>query len=111
MAHPPVQFEDTLTGFKWMGNRARELQADGYTMLFSFEEAIGFAVGGRVVDKDGVSAAVVMAELAIHVHQAGKTLVDQLAEIYRIYGYHCSKVSYYICQCVRGGGFIFMLAF
>ncbi len=51
-----------------MGNRSRELQAEGYNVLFSFEEAIGFAVGDRVVDKDGVSAAVVLAELSLHLH-------------------------------------------
>jgi phosphomannomutase len=81
-----------------MGNRARQLQTEGYEILFAFEEAIGFAIGGRVVDKDGVSAAVILAELAIQVHAAGRTLVDELARVFARYGHHCSKVSYYICH-------------
>ena len=44
-------FEETLTGFKWMGNRAAALQAEGKTVLFSFEEAIGFCLGDTVLDK------------------------------------------------------------
>lgn len=81
-----------------MGNKSRELQSQGHNVLFSYEEAIGFCVGNRVVDKDGVSAAVVMAELCLYLHHQGKTLVDQLQAVYDTYGFHCSKVSYYICQ-------------
>lgn len=35
-------FFETLTGFKWIGNKAKELEAAGYTVLFCYEEAIGF---------------------------------------------------------------------
>lgn len=91
-------FEDTLTGFKWMGNRARELQTEGYTVLMSFEEAIGFAIGDRVVDKDGVSAAVVMGGMVNHLAAEGKTLISQLDAIYTEYGYHASYGSYFICS-------------
>ena len=91
-------YEDTLTGFKWMGNRARELEADGYTILMTFEEAIGFAHGHAVVDKDGVSAAVLMAELANHLAKQGITLVDALHNVYEKYGYHATKGSYFICR-------------
>jgi len=91
-------FEDTLTGFKWMGNRARELQKEGYQVLLSFEEAIGFAHGTHVVDKDGVSAAVLMAQMANTLADRGMTLVDQLHAVYAEYGYHATKGSYYICR-------------
>ena len=52
--------EDTLTGFKWMGNRAHELMSSDSSkrLLFCFEEAIGFLCGDKVLDKDGVSAEV-----------------------------------------------------
>eukprot|EP00043_Microstomoeca_roanoka_P008917 m.85512 g.85512 ORF g.85512 m.85512 type:complete len:598 (-) comp14428_c0_seq1:532-2325(-) len=91
-------FEDTLTGFKWMGNKARELQQQGKTVLFSFEEAIGFCVGTTVVDKDGVNAAAVMAELCLSLAAEGKTLVDCLDDLYKLYGYHCTYNSYFICR-------------
>ena len=57
------RYEETLTGFKWIGNRALDMVAEGFTVLFSFEEAIGFCVGSTNVDKDGLSSAAVMAEL------------------------------------------------
>uniref|UniRef100_A0AAZ3NQP6 Phosphoglucomutase 2 n=1 Tax=Oncorhynchus tshawytscha TaxID=74940 RepID=A0AAZ3NQP6_ONCTS len=47
-------FEETLTGFKWMGNRARELLDQNKIVLFAFEEAIGYMCGSAVLDKDGV---------------------------------------------------------
>ena len=45
------RFEETLTGFKWLGNRAIELKKEGYEVLFSYEEAIGFCLGDIVNDK------------------------------------------------------------
>lgn len=44
-------FVETLTGFKWMGNKTAELRAEGQQVLFSFEEAIGFCIGDIVKDK------------------------------------------------------------
>ena len=46
-----LTYEETLTGFKWIGNRADELRAQGYTFLFGFEEAIGYMVGDACLDK------------------------------------------------------------
>jgi len=91
-------FVETLTGFKWMCNKTVELQAANKTVLFAFEEAIGFMMGTEVLDKDGVSAGVLMAELALHLHKQGKTLLDQLNDVYKTYGYHVSCDSYYICH-------------
>ncbi|XP_074649687.1 phosphopentomutase-like [Tubulanus polymorphus] len=91
-------FEDTLTGFKWMGNRADELIKDGKTVLFAFEEAIGFMCGTNVLDKDGVSACAVMAEMATWLEDNGLTLTQKLNEIYTTYGHHKSNNSYFICH-------------
>mmetsp|Transcript_17283 Transcript_17283/g.16933 ORF Transcript_17283/g.16933 Transcript_17283/m.16933 type:complete len:523 (-) Transcript_17283:420-1988(-) len=48
------RFEETLTGFKWIANKAMELDDQGYHTIFSYEEAIGFCCGNLVRDKDGV---------------------------------------------------------
>lgn len=80
--------EDTLTGFKWMANRAQELlHADPETrVLFCFEEAIGFMCGTNVFDKDGVSAEGCMAELAVYLHEVEhKKLNEHLDWIYQKY--------------------------
>lgn len=92
-----MQFEDTLTGFKWMGSRAQELQLKGFRPLLAFEEAIGFMCGTRVFDKDGVTAAGVMAQMAAFLYKQNRTLKQQLEQhIYAEYGIHCSYNSYVI---------------
>ncbi|XP_044731684.1 phosphoglucomutase-2 [Chrysoperla carnea] len=93
-----LNFVETLTGFKWMGNKTHELENNGKQVIFAFEEAIGFMFGTAVKDKDGVSAAVHLATLAAFLHKHGLTLVQQLDEIYKEYGYHISENSYFICH-------------
>ncbi|XP_055061606.2 phosphopentomutase [Misgurnus anguillicaudatus] len=91
-------FEETLTGFKWMGNRARELMDQKKTVLFAFEEAIGYMCCPAVLDKDGVSAAAIAGEFISYLAAKNKTLSQQLTSIYEEYGYHISKNSYFICH-------------
>ena len=76
------RLQETLTGFKWLGNRAHELRERGEEVLFAFEEAIGYMCGCVVLDKDGISAAAVMAEFASWLDEQGKTLRQQLEELY-----------------------------
>uniref|UniRef100_A0A8C5QYS0 Phosphoglucomutase 2 n=1 Tax=Leptobrachium leishanense TaxID=445787 RepID=A0A8C5QYS0_9ANUR len=90
-------FEETLTGFKWMGNRADQLINQGKSVLFAFEEAIGYMCCPFVLDKDGVSAAVIAAEMASYLATKDVTLTQQLSSIFNKYGYHISKNSYFIC--------------
>ena len=78
--------EDTLTGFKWMGNRASDLIKQNKKILFCFEEAIGFMCGTNVLDKDGISAEAIIAEMAIYLNEIEKrTLNEQLDWIYLKY--------------------------
>ena len=94
-------FEETLTGFKWMGTRCEALQRDeGKSVLFAFEEAIGFMFGDRVFDKDGVTAAACVADICYYLHhsEGGKGLYDKLQDIFAEYGYHCSYNSYLISR-------------
>ena len=92
-----INFTETLTGFKHMGNKADSLIKEGEVVLFAYEEAIGFMCGTEVLDKDGVSAAVVVTELIRALEREGLLLTDQLDIIYREYGYHYSINSYYLC--------------
>ncbi|XP_072920953.1 phosphopentomutase [Hemitrygon akajei] len=91
-------FEETLTGFKWMGNKAKELLDKGNEVLFAFEEAIGYMSTKFVLDKDGVSAAAIVAEMASFLACKNITLSQKLKAIYEEYGYHISKASYFICH-------------
>ena len=67
-----------------MGNEAYKLiLEDGErVVLFAFEEAIGFMMGTMVLDKDGISAGVRLAELAAYLEREGTTLMDQLKKLY-----------------------------
>ncbi|KAK7575763.1 hypothetical protein V9T40_012049 [Parthenolecanium corni] len=92
-----MSFIETLTGFKWMGNVAHDLMKEGKTVLFAFEESIGFMCDTECLDKDGVSAAAKMAELVIYLEKSGLTINDKLNEIYAKYGQHLYASSYYFC--------------
>ena len=88
-------YEETLTGFKWMGNRSAELRKEGYDVVFSFEQAIGFCLGDVVKDKDGVSAAAVFAEMA---GQLGCSCEDHLEHLRSTYGYFEPNEDYVIVK-------------
>ncbi|KAM9853324.1 glucose 1,6-bisphosphate synthase [Aulostomus maculatus] len=91
-------FQETLPGFKWIGNMMHELAKTGNTVLFAFEESIGFLCGSPVLEKDGVSTAAVVAEMAAYLHNHNLSLKQQLHNVYQTYGCHVSKTSYVICN-------------
>ncbi|KAH0788555.1 Phosphoglucomutase/phosphomannomutase, alpha/beta/alpha domain I family protein [Histomonas meleagridis] len=92
--------EETLTGFKWLGNAALKAKAEGLTPLLAFEEAIGFeSIPGEVPDKDAISTAAVVAEMAHHLMRTEKkSLTDKLDDIYAKYGFFLFNNSYFICH-------------
>jgi phosphomannomutase len=92
-----MQFEETLTGFKWMGTRGTIAEETrGLQVLFAFEESIGFMVGDRVRDKDGVSAAAIAVQMAAWLAAKGLTLSQQLQNVFAEYGVHTCQSSYVI---------------
>ncbi|PCI22850.1 MAG: phosphoglucomutase [SAR324 cluster bacterium] len=87
--HYGVKTEETLTGFKYIAGRIRELEAEGGgTFLFGTEESHGYLFDDFVRDKDAVSAAMILAELCAELKQQGKSVMDFLEEIYQQFGYH-----------------------
>lgn len=85
-----ARFAQTLTGFKWIANRAMELEREGARFIFGYEEALGYEVGTAVRDKDGISAALALAVHAAELNADGKTLFDALEQIWRRFGYFSS---------------------
>jgi phosphomannomutase len=82
-----VRYEETLTGFKWIANRALELEREtGARFVFGYEEALGYTVGSLVRDKDGIGAAMIFAELTAVRKAQGKSLLDALDDLAREYG-------------------------
>ena len=93
-----ITYYDTLTGFKWLGNKAADLQAAGVRVLFSYEEALGYCCGDVVNDKDGISAGIVFASMTQDLYAQGSTLQQHLADIYGRYGRVVSLNSYVFCH-------------
>ena len=83
-----ARYAETLTGFKWMMRAVAE--APEHRLLLAYEEALGYAVSDVVRDKDGISAALVMAQLAATEKRAGRTLHDRLEAIAKRYGAHAT---------------------
>ena len=86
-----AHYAETLTGFKWIAHRAREYrERDGWSLVLGYEEALGYTVGETVADKDGISAALIFAEMAAVLKQRQVTLRQALDDLYREYGLHRS---------------------
>jgi phosphomannomutase len=82
-----AEYRETLTGFKWIGNAAMDYEREhGGRFVMGYEEAIGFSVGPLVRDKDGVSAAVIFAELVAWNRARGRSVLAHLDDIYRRVG-------------------------
>ena len=87
-----VQYAETLTGFKWIANRALAHQKDEGRFLFGYEEAIGYSLFGLVNDKDGLSAGCFVLNMALRAKVAGLSLWDRLAEVYQQDGLYLSSL-------------------
>ncbi|UOQ94440.1 phospho-sugar mutase [Halobacillus shinanisalinarum] len=86
--HYGVSSLDTLTGFKFIGEKIKEYEETGqHTFLFGYEESYGYLVKDFARDKDAVQAAVLSAEVAAYWKSKGKTLLQALDELYEKHGY------------------------
>jgi phosphomannomutase len=80
-AHYSIGFKEVLTGFKWI--------AKIENLAFGYEEAIGYAVDSKTVnDKDGISAALLLAHIASELKAQGLSLLDLLNEVWARHGFH-----------------------
>lgn len=80
---------DTLTGFKFIGEKINEYERTGqYTFQFGYEESYGYLIGDFARDKDAVQAAILAVEVAAYYKKQGKTLYEGLLEIFEEIGYY-----------------------
>jgi phosphomannomutase len=80
-SHYGIDFQEVLTGFKWI--------AKIEDLAFGYEEAIGYAVDSdNVNDKDGISAAVFLAQIAMDLKRDGLTISDLLNQVWERHGFH-----------------------
>jgi phosphomannomutase len=91
-AHYGIDFREVLTGFKWL--------AKIENLSFGYEEAIGYAVDSQTVnDKDGISAAIFLAQIATTLAEDGRDLNDLLDEVWARHGFHgTEQISIRVCD-------------
>jgi phosphomannomutase len=85
-----ARFYTTLTGFKWLANVALAHEDDDHKFLFAYEEALGYAPGRQVCDKDGLAALLAFAQMTAELAQQGLAVLDQLETLYRRHGIYLS---------------------
>ncbi len=90
-AHYGARWEQTLTGHKWIQNRALELEQEGFSYVFGYEEALGYAPSLVVRDKDGISSALLMTDMAARLKSQGNTLLDARERLWREHGFFADR--------------------
>ncbi|MBD0384288.1 phospho-sugar mutase [Paenibacillus sedimenti] len=92
--HYGVPTLNTLTGFKYIGEKMTQFEQSGeYAFLFGYEESYGYLAGDYARDKDAVIAAMLICEAAAYYKKQGKTLYDVLQELYASFGYFLEKLE------------------
>jgi phosphomannomutase len=84
-----ARYAETLTGFKWIVRASDGVP--GARFVFGYEEALGYAVGDVVRDKDGIGAALAMLRLAAEAKAAGGSVLDRYDELERAHGVHLTS--------------------
>ena len=88
-ARHDVHTAETFTGFKWIGHTV--LAHPEWRFVFGYEQALGYLVTHRPLDKDGITAAVLLAEVAALAERDGVTLEERLESIAATYGKHITS--------------------
>lgn len=86
-----ARWEQTLTGHKWIQNRALELQQEGFAYVFGYEEALGYAPCTAVRDKDGISSALLMTQMVASLKARGLTLRDTRDALWCKHGFFADR--------------------
>lgn len=84
-----VKLFEVLTGFKYIGEKIKQFEQDNsYEYVFGFEESYGCLVGTHARDKDGIVAVMATCEAAAFYKSKGLSVLDQMENIYKKYGYY-----------------------
>ncbi|MCH5321494.1 MAG: phospho-sugar mutase [Eubacterium sp.] len=94
-----LQIEETLTGFKYIGDKINKYEATGeQEFVIGYEESYGYLVGTHARDKDAVVSSMLICQMAAWYKNQGKTLVDGLNEIYDEYGYYLDFLDSFVLK-------------
>lgn len=94
-----LQIEETLTGFKYIGDKINKYEQTGeQEFVIGYEESYGYLVGTHARDKDAVVSSMLICQMASWYKNQGKTLVDGLNEIYAEYGYFLDYLDSFVLK-------------
>lgn len=94
-----LQIEETLTGFKYIGDKINRYEQTGeQEFVIGYEESYGYLVGTHARDKDAVVSSMLICQMAAWYKNQGKTLVDGLNEIYDEYGYYLDFLDSFVLK-------------
>gem|GEM_PF-3545 len=94
---------ETLTGFKFIGEKIKEfLKTGDYTFLFGFEESNGYLAGTYARDKDAVVASMLIAEMACMYRLRGMNLYEAMQALYEKYGFFKEKALSFVFDGIDG---------
>ena len=98
-----IELIDVLTGFKFIGEKIKELDEGGKKKyLFGFEESYGYLAGTFARDKDAVVASMLIGEMAAYYKNRGMSLYEGLQEIFQKYGYYIEGITSFTLQGKEG---------
>lgn len=103
-SHLNVRVENVLTGFKFIAEKEKEMEEDGWgTFQFGFEESYGCLAGDFVRDKDAIISSLLLAEAALYYQEVeGRNLFDVLESIYRQFGYYVDDQVSLVLEGIQG---------
>lgn len=94
-----LKCEETLTGFKYIGDKINKYEASGeQDFVMGYEESYGYLVGTHTRDKDAVVSSMLICQMAAYYKNQGKTLVDALEDVYNEYGYYLDHLDSFVLK-------------
>lgn len=101
--HYGVELIEVLTGFKFIGEKIKELDEPGIKkFIFGFEESYGYLAGTFARDKDAVVASMLICEMAAYYRNRGMSLYEGLQEVFRKYGYFIEGITSFTLEGKEG---------
>lgn len=88
-----LEVESTLTGFKFIGEKAQEIYQTSKEFVFGYEESYGYLIADFVRDKDSIQSLLLLSEAASYYKHFDKTLYDVLFELYEEFGYYIESLT------------------
>ena len=98
-----VETFETLTGFKYICEKANEFEETGeHTFIMGYEESIGYTYGTHVRDKDAVVTSMIIVEMAAFYKKQNKSILDVLEAIYNEFGYYNERLISIVLEGLEG---------